>query len=176
MVAPPAPPEPHVLATPAEIEQRVRDNIALVGHLVRERLATLPPHVRREDLMSAGLLALTVSAQHFDPDRGASFHSYASRRIRGALLDELRSIDWAPRSVRRAARETHAVHEQLAAALGRAPTKAEHAAALGISVAELDAVQDDTARATAMSLEALAAHAGAADMADDKAGPEQLLL
>ncbi len=171
-----SPQAPAVAATQAEVEQRVRDNIPLVGYLVRERLATLPPHVRREELMSAGLLALTVSAQHFDPDRGVSFHSYASRRIRGALLDELRNIDWAPRSVRRVARETHAVHEQLTAALGRAPTKAELGAALGISVGELDAAQDDTARAATTSLEALAPHTGAAAMADDTAGPEQLLL
>jgi RNA polymerase sigma factor for flagellar operon FliA len=173
MVAPPA---PHVVATQAEVEQRVRDNIPLVGYLVREKLRRLPPHVRREELMSAGLLALTLSAQQFDPDRGVSFASYASRRISGALLDELRGTDWAPRSVRRAARETHAVREQLTAALGRAPTKAEHAAALGISVADLDAAQDDTARAATTSLEALTPYAGAAAMADDTAGPEQLLL
>ena len=77
MVAPPA---STIDATQAEVEQRVRDNLPLVDYLVRERLATLPPHVRREELTSAGLLALTISAQHFDPDRGASFVSYASRR------------------------------------------------------------------------------------------------
>src|SRR4051794_20430591 len=170
-----APAAPQVVATPAEVEERVRDNVPLVSYLVRERLATLPCHVRREELMSAGLLALTISAQHFDPDRGVSFVSYASRRLRGALLDELRRIDWAPRSVRRAARETHAAHEQLTAALGRAPTRAEHAAALGISVADLDATQGEATRAATTSLEALPLHIGAA-MADDAAGPEQLLL
>jgi RNA polymerase sigma factor for flagellar operon FliA len=163
-------------ATSAEIEARVRDNLPLVGHLVREVLFRLPQHIGRDELTSAGMLALTLSARHFDAERGVPFGSYASQRIRGALLDELRGMDWAPRSLRRTAREARDVQDQLTAALGRSPSKAEHAAALGVSVTELDQVQSKVARAGTTSLDALPVYAGSDSIADKTAGPEALLL
>ena len=73
-----------------------------MGHLVREMLGRLPAHVSREDLVSAGMAALATAAKAFDPERGTPFGSFATTRIRGALLDELRGLDWASRSVRSA--------------------------------------------------------------------------
>src|SRR3954452_2591503 len=108
----------------------VERNLPLVGHLVRELLGKVPLHVSRDELSSAGMMALVVAAQSYDPERGVPFVRYASIRIRGALLDELRSMDWAARSVRTQAREMETVEHQLASALGRTPRPAELAVAL----------------------------------------------
>jgi RNA polymerase sigma factor for flagellar operon FliA len=88
--------------TSAAVTELVEQNLPLVGHLVREILAKVPAHVRRDDLTSAAMMALTLAAQGFDAERGVPFARYAAIRIRGALVDELRGMDWAARSVRTA--------------------------------------------------------------------------
>ena len=90
----------------AEQEELIRTHMPLVGHLVRDMLTRIPNHIHRDDLTSAGLHALVTAARGWDPDRGIPFHRFASTRIRGAILDELRSLDWATRSVRTKARAT----------------------------------------------------------------------
>jgi len=157
-------------------DELVRGNLPLVGHLVREVLAKVPLHVSRDELSSAGMMALVVAAQSYDPARGVPFVRYASIRIRGALLDELRSMDWAARSVRTQAREMESVEHQLAAALGRTPRPAELAAALGVSAGELESLQYDVSRARTLSLQGFAPETGPELMADATAGPEALLL
>jgi RNA polymerase sigma factor for flagellar operon FliA len=154
----------------------VEANLPLVGHLVREVLAKVPLHVSRDELTSAGMMALVVAAQSYDAERGVPFVRYASIRIRGALLDELRSMDWAARSVRTHAREMEAVEHQLAAALGRTPKPQEIAAALGVSVSELENLQYDVARARTLSLQGFAPETGPELVAETSAGPEALLL
>ncbi len=129
-------------------------HVPLVGHIVRETMARVPSHVDRDDLSSAGLAALVQAAHSYDPDRGVPFNRYASTRIRGAILDELRSIDWASRSVRRRARELDATRGQLASALGRPATPTEVAQAAGMSLTEVTANDDDVARAQVLSLHA----------------------
>jgi RNA polymerase sigma factor FliA len=136
------------------VEALVGANLPLVGHLVRETLSRVPGHVSHDDLTSAGMLALVKAAQGFDAERGASFATYASLRIRGALVDELRGMDWASRSVRRRARQVDDAHGQISTALGRPAEEHEVAAALGIGTSELAANRDDLARATVMSLQA----------------------
>ncbi len=163
-------------SAPASADELVEKNLPLVGHLVREVLAKVPVHVSRDDLTSAGMMALVVAAQSFEPDRGVPFARYAAIRIRGALLDELRSMDWAARSVRTHAREMENVQHQLAAALGRSPRSDEVAAALGVSVAELDSLQYDLARARTLSLQGFAPETGPELLAESSAGPEALLL
>lgn len=158
------------------VDELVEDNMALVGHLVREVLAKVPAHVSRDELTSAGMMALVVSAQGFDPTRGVPFARFAAIRIRGALLDELRGMDWAARSVRGRAREVESVRGQLAAVLRRVPRSDEIAAALGITVGELDALQTDVARASVLSLQGFAPETGAELVAETSAGPESLLL
>ena len=157
-------------------DELVQGNLPLVGHLVREVLAKVPLHVSRDELTSAGMMALVVAAQSYDAARGVPFVRYASIRIRGALLDELRSMDWAARSVRTQAREMENVEHQLAAALGRTPRPAELAAALGVSAAELESLQYDVSRARTLSLQGFAPETGPELMADSSAGPEALLL
>lgn len=136
-----------------QTEQLVEQNLPLVGHIVRETMTRIPAHVLREDLMSAGLMALVQAARSYDPDRGVSFSGYAATRIRGAVVDELRGLDWASRSVRRRARQVDDARSRLSVTLGRSATDAEVAAALGIGLGELDSHKGDMSRAVVMSLQ-----------------------
>jgi RNA polymerase sigma factor for flagellar operon FliA len=136
-----------------EIDELVREHLPLVGHIVRETLARVPAHVDRDELASAGMYALTVAAGKFEPERGIPFHRYVATRIRGAIMDELRGMDWASRSVRRRAREVDDVKARLAVELGRTPSDAETAQALGLAVEELSTHQQDVARAMVTSLQ-----------------------
>lgn len=158
------------------VTELVEANLSLVEILVAERLRTVPQHVNRDDLMSAGMLALVLSAAAFDADRGANFRSFAAFRIRGALIDELRGMDWASRSVRSRAREVEDISRQLAMTLERSPSAGEIAAALGISVRELDAIHADLARGTVVSLQGFAPDVLADSLPDHTHGPETLLL
>ena len=144
---------PPSVDTAVDIEALVTGHMALVGHIVRESMGRLPGHVNRDDLTSAGLTALVQAARSYDESRGVPFTRYAATRIRGAILDELRGIDWASRSVRRRARELDETRSKLAVELGRVPSDAEVAAAAGITVEEVSANSDDVSRASVMSLQ-----------------------
>lgn len=137
----------------AETDELITSHMVLVGHIVRETMGRVPSHVSRDDLTSAGLTALVLAARAFDPARGVPFDRYAATRIRGALLDELRSVDWASRSVRRRARDLTETRGRLAGVLGRTPTLTEVAQASGMSVDEVTANDDDVARAQVLSLQ-----------------------
>jgi RNA polymerase sigma factor for flagellar operon FliA len=160
----------------AEIDHLVRSHLPLVGHLVREVLGRVPAHVNRDDLISAGMLALVTSAQGYDASRGVPFGRFAAIRIRGGLTDELRTMDWASRAVRGKAREIETVRNGLAATLGRAPGRAEIAQTMGVGVAELDAVDADVQRAAVLSIQGLTEDNGADLLPDADAGPEGLLM
>jgi RNA polymerase sigma factor FliA len=159
-----------------DLDQLVRAHLPLVGHLVRDLLRRLPAHVSRDDLVSAGMAALAAAAKGYDPERGIPFRNFATARIRGALLDELRSLDWASRSVRARARQVDSVTQELTAVLGRTPTARELAEALGVAVDEITAVDEDIQRAVVLSLQGFAP--GAADdlVRERSAGPEDLIL
>jgi RNA polymerase sigma factor for flagellar operon FliA len=161
---------------PPEVESLVRENLALVGHIVRETMTRLPAHIGRDDLTSAGMTALVLSAQSYDESRGVPFARFAAIRIRGALVDELRSMDWASRSVRGRAREVEAARNQLAVTLGRSPRAHEVAETIGVSVSELGNIDADVHRASVLSLQGFAPETGAAMVPDAQRGPEQLLL
>jgi RNA polymerase sigma factor for flagellar operon FliA len=104
---------------------------------IAERLAAkLPPSVDRDDLIGAGLLGLLDAVNKFDPTRGVQFKTYAEMRVRGAMLDSLRSLDWAPRSMRQRAREVEAAYHSIEQRQGRPADEEEVAAALGLSVRE----------------------------------------
>ena len=92
--------------------------------------AGLPSHVEDADLISYGLIGLIGAIERFEPERGIKFETFAMTRIRGAIIDELRSLDWVPRSVRSRAREIEAAQAKLEHELQRAPTEAELAAKL----------------------------------------------
>jgi len=162
---------------PVDEDALVRRHLPLVGYLVYEVIGRVPAHVSRDELHSAGLAALAYAARGFDPSRGVPFQRFAATRVRGALLDELRTADWASRSVRAKARRRDAAEEELAGRLGRTPTRAELAAHLGVAVAELDAVHEDVHRAMVLSLQGFA-DAGAVDdlLPIREPGPDEELL
>lgn len=111
----------------------VAEYLPLVKTVVGRLAMTLPAHVDREDLHSAGLVGLLEAIRRYDPSCGASFETFARLRIRGAVLDELRRMDWTPRSVHRKAREVQEVMRRLEQQTGKVPTDAEMAKALKLS-------------------------------------------
>lgn len=133
-------------------EDLITTHLGLVARITRSTATRVPAHVSRDDLNSAGLAALVQAAHAFDPERGTPFAAYAATRIRGALLDELRSADWATRSVRRRAREVEQARARLAGTLGRIPTADEVAETLGVDPAQVAGSDDQVARATVLSL------------------------
>ncbi|WP_433610076.1 sigma-70 family RNA polymerase sigma factor [Dactylosporangium sp. CA-139114] len=162
--------------SPAELDAHVRAHLPLVGHLVREMLGRLPAHVSREDLISAGMAALAGAGRSFDPSRGIPFGSFATSRIRGALLDELRGLDWASRSVRARARKVETMQQELTGRLGRTPTQAELAEAMGVGVDQLKTIDEDVQRAVVLSLQGFTAGSAEELVPERAAGPEDLIL
>lgn len=139
--------------TDTEMDALITTNIPVVTHIVRETMGRVPSHVSRDDLTSAGLAALVQASKSFDAERGVPFGRYAATRVRGAILDELRGVDWASRSVRRRARDLDATRSQLAGILGRQPSPQEVANAAGMTLAEIAQNEDDIARAQVLSLQ-----------------------
>ncbi len=109
----------------------------LVKYVAGRTAAGLPPHVEEADLVSYGLVGLISAIERFDISREIKFETYAITRIKGAIIDELRSIDWVPRSVRARAREIERANTKLEHRLQRTPTDEEMAAELDLTVPEL---------------------------------------
>jgi RNA polymerase sigma factor for flagellar operon FliA len=158
-------------------EDLVKEHLPLVGYLVAEAASKLPGHVSRDDLISAAMMALAQAAHGFDGDRGVPFARYASMRIRGGIIDELRSHDWASRSVRLKARHRAAAEETLSVELGRHPTQRELAAHLGVTLNELASVEEDVHRSVVLSLQGFS-EAGTLEgmLPHQDPGPEEVLL
>ncbi len=131
------------------------DIYARIVKYVAGRMAIgLPHYVDFNDLVSAGLLGLIQAIDNFDPDRLIKFETYAIPRIRGSILDELRSQDWFPRSLRRKAKQLEEAYNTLETKLGRTATDAEVAKALHIDLKEFDGLLGEVSVATIMSLDA----------------------
>lgn len=115
----------------------------------------LPPNIEQADLVSYGIFGLIDAIEKFDVDREIKFETYAISRIRGAIIDELRAIDWIPRSVRYKAREVEKAYQSLEAKLHRTPTEPEVAAEMGISLEELHAVFSQVSFVNVVALDEL---------------------
>jgi RNA polymerase sigma factor for flagellar operon FliA len=115
----------------------------------------LPAHVEEADLISYGLSGLISAIERFDLSREIKFETYAITRIRGAIIDELRTLDWVPRSVRARAREFERVNMKLEARLQRAPTDEEMAAELGISIEDFQDALLQISNSTIVALDEL---------------------
>jgi RNA polymerase sigma factor FliA len=109
----------------------------LVKYVASRVSVGLPQSVEQADLVSYGIFGLIDAIEKFEIDRGVKFETYAIRRVRGAIIDELRSIDWVPRSVRAKARSIETAFSTLEGELGRSPTDTELAKALGMSENDL---------------------------------------
>jgi RNA polymerase sigma factor for flagellar operon FliA len=127
----------------------------LVKYVAGRLGSGLPAHVDEADLASYGLLGLIGAIERYDPQREVKFETYAIARIKGAIIDELRAMDWVPRSVRSRAREIERAIAALEARLGRAPTDEEIAGKLGISEDELNESLGDIARSSIAALDEL---------------------
>ena len=117
--------------------------------------ASLPSHVDEQDLVSYGLLGLISAIERFDLDREIKFETYAISRVKGAIIDELRSLDWVPRSVRTRAREIERAIAELERQLMRAPTDDEIATKVGITGDELEASLSEISRTSIAALDEL---------------------
>jgi RNA polymerase sigma factor for flagellar operon FliA len=146
----------------ADADELIQSHRALIDQMVRRVSGRVPRFIDRAELESAGNLGLVEAARRFDPTQGVPFGPYAKRRIQGAMLDHLRSTDWAPRSVRALAREVERAEQRLAVTIGRSPNDEEMAIAIGVDELVLSqlrglvsrgsmvaiAYQDDNARWT----------------------------
>ena len=117
--------------------------------------AGLPSHVEDADLISYGLVGLIGAIERFEPERGIKFETFAMTRIRGAIIDELRSLDWVPRSVRSRAREIETAQAKLEHELQRAPTEAELASKLNLTEGELQSALLEIANSSVYALDEL---------------------
>jgi RNA polymerase sigma factor FliA len=135
----------------------------LVKYVAGRLGSGLPAHVDEGDLVSYGLLGLIGAIERYDPDRDIKFETYAIARIRGSIIDELRALDWVPRSVRSRAREIERAIAALEAKLGRAPTDEEIAEKVGVSVDELEESLTDIARSSIAALDELWSVSGEGD-------------
>jgi RNA polymerase sigma factor for flagellar operon FliA len=127
----------------------------LVKFIVYRKVREMPAHAEAEDFISCGLEALIQSIDRYDPDKGATLEQYAWTRVHGAVLDELRRQDWAPRSVRRWERDIEKAVEEFTALHQRRPSREELSEALGITIAELRRHRTDIAQSDVTSLNAV---------------------
>src|SRR5579871_3467983 len=123
-------------------DQKLRDRLVLslapmVKYIVYRKVREIPARCEVEDFISCGLEALMRSIDRYDPERGATLEQFAWTRIHGAVLDELRRNDWAPRSLRRWERDINKAREQFVGLYGRQPTNEELSDSLGIETQEL---------------------------------------
>ncbi len=146
-----------------DVRNHLVERYASIVKYVAGRLAVnMPPHVEFDDLVSYGTFGLLDAIEKFEPSRGFKFKTYATTRIRGAILDELRSIDWVPRSTRQKARQLQGVYSELETKLGRAATDDEVAQSMGITVEGLADLLHEVSGTAVLSLDDVW-HVGADD-------------
>ena len=134
-------------------EKQLMEYLPLVKFIAGRIAIGLPRSVELDDLINAGVVGLIEAYNNFDPSKGVKFESYASTRVRGAILDELRAIDWAPRSTRAKSREVERAIASLENAFGRSPTEGEVAENLDMSLKDLYKLMDDLSSTTLLSLD-----------------------
>jgi len=143
-----------ILSKTQEEKELLEKHMPLVRGVVGRLQMTLPSHVDVEDLTSAGVLGLLDAIRNYNPRLGSSFESYARVRIRGSILDELRRMDWVPRSVHRKARRVQLAIQELEQRKGRQPTPAELAAELKLTLDEYHQLLDEIRPAAFICLDA----------------------
>lgn len=144
----------------AERERLITENVDLVRYEVDRVASGLPAQVDREDLISAGMIGLIKAVDRYDSGRGATFRTYASTLMRGAIIDELRKMDWAPRGLRGRYRELESAVSELRRRLGRQPDESEIIERLGISSDDYRKLLRDASTTALVSLESLSEAAG----------------
>lgn len=163
-----------------KIEQRdlLDEYLPLVRRQALALQVRLPASIELDDLIQAGTVGLLEALGRFDATQGASFSTFASQRIRGAMLDELRSRDWLPRSVRRGARAADEAARRLEQSLGRPPEETEIAKALDMDIVAYRRLLSDTNSGQLLPFEELMAEGGEGRLQDNEIGetPFSLLV
>ncbi len=161
----------------SSMDDVVNHHAPLVKKLAYHLMGRLPSSVQVDDLIQAGLIGLLDAAGQYDPRQGASFETYASIRIRGAMLDELRRNDWAPKSVHRKSREISAAIQRLENCGVQNPPDREIASELGVSLNEYHQMLRDTSISHLMSYDEITSgeEGGFEQFSDSGALPQQLL-
>tara|TARA_B100001964_G_scaffold213658_1_gene250692 strand:+ start:1035 stop:1793 length:759 start_codon:yes stop_codon:yes gene_type:complete len=136
-------------------EEVIKQYSPMIKYVANRIAMRLPPHIEVDDLISVGVLGLIDAITKYDPTRGAKFKTYAEFRVRGAILDELRSMDWVPRSVRQKASNVDSVVQKLQSKLGRPPEDEEVAGEMGISLDQFFDTLNETKSMPVLSLEGL---------------------
>lgn len=137
------PPDKQARVMNSEQERLLLEHLPIVRFLARRIHERLPQHVDLEDLISAGIIGLMDAFSKFDPHKMVQFRSYAQFRIRGAILDSLRTLDWSPRDLRRKGRAAEEAVRVLTARLGRSPGEMEVAAEMGLSLDDYQTLLGD---------------------------------
>lgn len=140
---------------PETRDKLLRQYLPLVKNVASRMALGFPKSVELNDLVNTGVIGLIEAFNNFDPARGVKFETYAVPRIRGAILDELRALDWVPRSTRAKSREIERAMTKLENELGRTPTDSELAKHMSISAEELQAAKGDVSSTTLLSLDEL---------------------
>jgi RNA polymerase sigma factor FliA len=156
----------HYPASPVS-EEALKEHLPMVRFLALRIRERLPQQVEMEDLISAGIVGLMDAMQKFDPKKKVQFRTYAQFRVRGAMLDSLRALDWGPRDLRRKARAVEEAIRSLSATLGKAPSESEVAKELGL---DLHAYQQLLGELSGLELASLN------ETSNDDAGVEALAL
>jgi RNA polymerase sigma factor FliA len=159
--------KPETKASPADSAERQRlltENLTEVRYIARRIHDRLPSHVPFEDLVHAGILGLIDAVDKFDATKNVQLKSYARFRIRGAILDSLRQMDWSPRNLRRQARRIEDTNRELAAELGRAPSEPEIAERMGLALDEFQRLLGELRGLDLGSLQAHSEDSGGDDM------------
>jgi RNA polymerase sigma factor for flagellar operon FliA len=161
----------------ASMDDVVNRHAPLVKKIAYHLMGRLPSSVQVDDLIQAGLIGLLDAAGQYDPHQGASFETYASIRIRGAMLDELRRNDWAPKSVHRKSREVSRAIQRMENRGERNPGDREIAAELGITLDEYHQLLRDTSVSCLLSYDEITSggEGGFDRFSDDGPLPQQML-
>ena len=141
--------------TSAERESLIVETLPLIKHVAHRVATRLPTNIEMRDLVNAGVLGLLDAVDKFEPERNVKFKTYAEVRIRGAILDSLRNLDWAPRSLRKKSKDLEKTYAELTQKLGRPATDEEVSEALGEDIEDFHALVDQLHGLTVGSFENL---------------------
>ncbi|MBI3793786.1 MAG: FliA/WhiG family RNA polymerase sigma factor [Nitrospinae bacterium] len=148
-------PTPGIKIGTPEADKLIIEYAPLIKFIAQRIAVRLPPHIELDDLTSAGVMGLIDSIKKFDPTKDTQFKTYAEIRIRGAILDELRSLDWVPRSVRQKATELSQAYTSVEQKLGRAASDEDVAKEMGVPIEELHKTIGNVRSAPILSFEEL---------------------
>lgn len=152
-------------------EALIQEYLPLVKRVAGRLAVGLPSHVEEEELAACGVIGLLEALERYNPSREAAFKTFATWRIRGAMLDELRKATWVPRSIYQRLRQLQAAKQELGHALGREPSELELAEELGWSLAKVEQVYAQINRSSLLSLEELLFAAPASPVVSGETAP-----